>query len=282
MTLTAFMHAAERARLEAVVAMTQWLASPSHPAQLTRDMRAIEQQLPTLPGASVTILNPGFFADNYLRIALGMTAQLGLYLNFVGDSRNAPPANEDMARAAAAVLADPGRHDGRRYRITGPDLIGVTEIVAILGRVLGRRVRAINAPEWLLDKVAAYRREPRYDMAVLRHYPVDHRQGGFAFCAPTTDVLEVTGTPAESFETTAARYAAQPAAQRNTANFRRSFNEFMLAPFWHGYDHDRQERDLGIARLSAPKYAMADGRWKADRMAQFAAPHVVPYFAKAS
>ena len=48
-----------------------------------------------------------------------MAAQLGLYPNFVGDSRNAPPSNDDMARVVAGVLADPDRRRSP-YRITGP------------------------------------------------------------------------------------------------------------------------------------------------------------------
>ncbi len=139
MTLATFMHAAEQSRLESVVAMTQWLASPAHPTQMTRDMWAVEQLLPTLQGTAVTILNPGFFADNYLRVTIGMAAHLGLYPNFVGDSQNAPPSNEDMARVAVAVLADPHRHDGRRYRVTGPEQIGLREIVTALSRALGRK-----------------------------------------------------------------------------------------------------------------------------------------------
>ena len=263
-TLDAFMHAAEANGLEAVAAMTQWLASPNHPTQMTRDMWAVEQRLPTLKNTAVTILNPGFFADNYLRVGIGMAAQLGLYPNFVGDSRNAPPSNDDMARVAAGVMADPGRFAGRRLRITGPALIGVSEITAALSKVLGRRVRRLDAPEWLLNKVAAYRREPRYDMAVFRHYLVDHRQGAFEYGAPTDVVREVTGRPAESFEATARSYLAQPDAQRTGAARRRVLAEFMLAPAWRGYDHTATEHRRGVSPPPGALYAMQDKAWKAD------------------
>lgn len=264
--LGSFMIAAAVNKLEAVVALTQWIASPNHPALMTRDMWAIEQRLPGL-SASVTILNPGFFADNYLRPAIGMAAQLGLYPNFVGDSRNAPPSNDDIARVAAAVLADPGGHDGRRYRVTGPALIGVADITAALTTVFGRRVRAIDAPEWLLNKIAAYRGESRYAMAAFRHYLVDHRQGAFAYGAPTEVVGEVTGRPAESFEITARTYAANPEARRTGAAFRKVLTEFMAAPLWRGYNHDAYERRLGIAPVPNPLYAMQDEAWKAGHAA---------------
>ncbi len=268
-TLAAFLYAAEKNRLEAVAAMTQWLASPTHPAQMTRDMWAVEQALPKLDSAAVTILNPGFFADNYLRVGLGMAAQLGLYANFVGDSKNAPPSNADMGRVAAAVLMEPDRHASRRYRITGPELIGVQGIVATLSKVLGRKVRAIDAPEWLLDKVAAYRGESRLDIALLHYYLEDHRQGAFAFGAPTNDVFEVTGRPAESFEATVRAYKERPEAQRTSAAFIKAFGEFMLSPLWRGYDSARFERNAGIHPIATPLYAMQDDAWKADRLEQF-------------
>jgi len=265
--LAAFVEAAGVARLEAVAAMTQWLASPDHPTRMTRDMWAVEQTLPTLKNVAVTLLNPGFFADNYLRVSIGMAAHLGLYANFVGKSRNAPPANEDIARVAAGVLADPARFAGQRLRITGPALIGVDEIVAALSSVLGRRVRAIDAPEWLLNKVAAYRGEPRYDIAVFRHYLVDHRQGAFEYGAPTDVVATVTGRAAESFETTARRYAARPEARRGGPAFRQALAEFLLAPFWPGYDNAAYERQLGLLPPAGARYAMEDAAWKADHAA---------------
>jgi NAD(P)H dehydrogenase (quinone) len=261
--LDAFMVAAEAVRLEAVAAMTQWLASPSHPTRMTRDMWAVEDRLPALEGAAVTILNPGFFADNYLRVSMGMAAQLGLYANLVGRSRNAPPSNDDMARVVAGVLADPDRYAGRRMRITGPALIGVDEIVAALSTVLGRKVRALDTPEWLLNKVAAYRGEPRYDMAVFRHYLVDHREGAFAFGAPTDVVEEVTGRPAETFEETARGYLAHPQAQRTWTAFGSVLAQFVLAPLWRGYDHDAYETASGLEPPPGSRYAMQDEAWKA-------------------
>ena len=263
LALDAFLLAAGSNRLEAVAAMSQWLASPNHPALMTRDMWAVEKRMPELTDTAVTILNPGFFADNYLRVAFGTAAQLGIYPNFVGDSLNAPPSNEDMARVAAGVLADPLRFAGQRLRITGPALIGIGQITEALSNVLGRKVRPINAPEWLLDKVAAYRREPRYAMAVFRHYLVDHRQGAFAYGAPTKVVEDVTGRPAESFETTARRYLSQPDAQKTPAAFRKALTEFMLAPIWRGYDHEAYERREGLGRAHS-LYAMEDSAWKAD------------------
>lgn len=274
--LAAFHHAATVNRLESVVALTQWLASPQHPTLLTRDMWAVEQLLPALENTAVTILNPGFFADNYLRVGLGMAAQLGLYANFVGRSLNPAPSNEDIARVAAAVLADPVPHAGRRYRITGPKLIGVDDITESLSVALGRKVRAIDAPEWLLNKVAAYRGEDRYSIAVFRHYLVDHRAGAFALGGPTDVVQEVTGAPAEDFAATVRRYASRPEARRSAGAFLAAFQEFLLSPLKRGYDNDAFEHQLGLPEIDGALYGMANERWKAERLTQVSPRNVTP------
>ena len=62
----AFAVAAEEARLEYIVGMSQWLASPSHPSLMTRQSWLVDRLFSTIPGVAHTIINPGFFADAYL------------------------------------------------------------------------------------------------------------------------------------------------------------------------------------------------------------------------
>ena len=45
-----------------------WLASPSHPALMTRQHWLIDRLFSTTPGMVHTLLNPGFFADVYLEV----------------------------------------------------------------------------------------------------------------------------------------------------------------------------------------------------------------------
>ena len=101
----AFAAAARQARLEAVVGLSQWLASPSHPSLATRQNWLADQMFSMLPGVAHVIVNPGFFADNYLRL-IGFAAQLGMFPMPTGASRNAPPSNEDIARVAVAALIE--------------------------------------------------------------------------------------------------------------------------------------------------------------------------------
>ena len=60
----AFAVAAREARLEHIVGLTQWLASPSHPSLMTRQHWLVDRLFSMIPGVAHTIVNPGFFADD--------------------------------------------------------------------------------------------------------------------------------------------------------------------------------------------------------------------------
>jgi NAD(P)H dehydrogenase (quinone) len=264
---TAFAIAAREAKLEAIVSLGQWLASPTHPALATRQVWLMDQVFSMIPGVAHVRVNPGYFADNYLRL-IEYPAHLGVLPDVTGDSKDAPPSNEDIARVVAAALMDPQKHAGKRYRPTGPALLSVSDMAVILSRVLGRKVRRIDLPWWIFLKAARRQRAGAFLMTGLRYYVEDHKQGAFAFDAPTNDVLEVTGRPAEDFETTARRYAARPEAQRTFANWLRTFIEFMRGPLSRGDNPDRLERELRSPKPAAPRLAMANEQWKAGRGTQ--------------
>ena len=258
---TAFAVAASQARLESVVLLSQWLASPSHPSLLTRQTWLAERLLAMLPGVALTIVEPGFFADNYLRMT-AYAAHLGIFPDIFGDSRNAPPSNEDIARVVVAALMDPTRHGAARYRPTGPELLSIPDMVAILSRVVGRKVRLIPMPRWMLLRAGRMQGSSAFEMAEFMHYLEDARQGAFEVGAPTRDVLDVTGHPAETFETTARRYADRPEAQRRPGPFLRALFDFSRTPLSPGYDLSRLEKGCGAPVPSAPRFAMDDDAWR--------------------
>lgn len=131
----AFAVAAKEAQLEHIVGLSQWLASPSHPSLSTRQSWLVDRLFSMLPGVTHTILNPGFFADGYL-LTIGMAAHMGVFPWIFGDSRNAPPSNEDIARVAVAALIDPKRHAGKSYRPTGPELLDAANMAKAIGRAV--------------------------------------------------------------------------------------------------------------------------------------------------
>ncbi len=193
-------------KLEAVVAMSQWLSNPNHPSVHTREVWLADRLFELLPGTAVTFINPGFFADNEMQV-LPFAAQFGLLSLPYGSGLNAPPSNEDMARVVAEILARPEGHAGKTYRPTGPKLLSPQEIAAILGKVLGRKVTYRNAPMRMLSKMMRDRLS-LFNLAVYEQYVIDYQKNAFAVNAPTDVVRRITGREAEDFETIARRYVA--------------------------------------------------------------------------
>ena len=259
----AFLVAARESRLEHIVGLTQWLSSPSHPALMTRQHWLVDRLFSMAPGVTQTIIRPGFFADGYLMLT-GVAAQLGVFPWIYGDSRTAPPSNEDIARLAVCALMDPARHAGRSYRPTGPELLGAQDIAKAIGRAVGRSVRAVPAPTWLFMKSARRAGLPVDVMSGIRYYIDDHKRGAFELAAPTTDVLEVTGRPAESFETIARRYAALPGNRRTRGNWLRELVRFIVAPLSPAFNLTRYDRELRRPFPSAPQFATESVVWRRE------------------
>ena len=259
----AFAVAAKDARLEHIVGLTQWTASPSHPSLMTRQLWLVDQLFSMTPGVTHTIVRPGFFADDYL-VTIGLSANLGIFPWMFGNSRNAPPSNEDIARVAVAALMDPERHAGKSYRPTGPQLLGVEDMAKAIGRAVGRSVKVVPTPPWLFMKAARMSGYPIDVFSGVRYYIDDHKRGAFELGAPTTDVLDVTGRPAEDFETIARRSAALPRNQRNFSNWLREFAQFMVTPLSPGFNLDRYDRELRRPFPSAPQFATDSKVWRRE------------------
>src|ERR1700756_2344847 len=138
----AFAVAAEESRLEQIVGLSQWLASPSHSSLATRQSWLVDRLFSMTPRVAHTIINPGFFADAYL-VTIGLAVHLGMFPWIYGNSRNAPPSNEDIARVAVAALMSPARHAGKGYRPTGPKLLGAEDMARAIGRAVGGSVKVV-------------------------------------------------------------------------------------------------------------------------------------------
>ncbi len=205
---TIFATVARETRLETAVVMSQWLSNPSHPALQTRECWLSDQVFSMLPETDVITVNPGFFADNELQ-SLNLTTIFGMFMMPYGAGLNAAPSNEDMARVISALLARPDGHAGQTYRITGPKLLSPTDIASILGRVLGRKVKYIQPPAWMIAKVLQGYGYDGFLIAQFLEYVKEYQRGTFAIGGPTYAVLEITGRTAEDYETTARRYAAE-------------------------------------------------------------------------
>lgn len=239
-----------------------------HPSLQTRQLWLVEQLLSSIPGTAYMNLNSGYFADNYLRL-IDFASLLGIFPVLTSNSRNAPPANEDIARVAVALLRNPNRYAGKSYRPTGPKPMSAYDMVGVVRKVLGSRVLAVNLPLWMFFRAARLQGVSAFELNNFRYYLDDHKQGAFEFGAPTAVVEELTGHPVEDFETTVRRYAAMPFARQTFANRLRAFLQFNLVPFTPGYNLERFEREHFHPMPPVPQFAMSSDRWRIEHGSQF-------------
>lgn len=156
----AFVDAAASAGVKHVVYTSFAAAAADATFTLARDHHITEEYIKE-SGMGWTFLRDGFYID-FMEALVG---QDGVIRGPAGDGRAAFVARADVSRAAAAVLAEPGRHVGRTYDLTGPAALTLTEVAETLSRIRGEKVSyhpetieeayrsraAFNAPQWQVD-----------------------------------------------------------------------------------------------------------------------------------
>lgn len=197
-------------------------------------------------------------------LGLPAVVHFGMLMAPFGSGLNAPPSNEDIARVATAVLADPAPHIGKNYRPTGPKLISPEDVAEILGRVLERKVTYKDVPFKMFSKAAIAQNFPLSELAHLRHYAEELRNGAFAIGGPTDHVREVAGVEPEDFETIARRYIQNPSRVHPALKIGSKFEAIkflvrMLAT--RPADLDAWERDRGYPLLNDPLFAYQNPEW---------------------
>lgn len=100
--------------------------TPDNPALVATDHRETEAALAG-SGLAWTALRNALYAEFRVPEAQ-QAAAAGRFAHNQGDGRTAYVSREDCAAAAAAVLAGGAEHDGRVYDITGPELLGATDL----------------------------------------------------------------------------------------------------------------------------------------------------------
>lgn len=189
----AFVDAAADAGVRHVVYTSFAAAAPDATFTLARDHHATEQHL-RASGMAWTFLRDTFYLD----VLADFVGADGVLRGPAGDGRCAFVARADVARVAAAVLADPDGHAGRTYELTGPQPLTLTDVARVLTDVQGRAVTfqhetldeayasraSYGAPDWQVDAwVSTYTAIASDVMATV-----------------SDDVERVTGTPPRTLE----------------------------------------------------------------------------------
>jgi uncharacterized protein YbjT (DUF2867 family) len=175
-------------------------AMPHHWQKMRAEERLFESGLP------FTILQPAVYMQNALAHRTRV-AEEGVYpVPYAADAGVSMVDLEDVARAAAVVLTEPG-HLGATYELCGREVVSPTEIAEIFTRCLGHPVRAevISREEW-----AASAREAGlgdYEIETLLAMFIYYERHGLE---GNPNVLEwLLGRPAVGFEEFVERFASK-------------------------------------------------------------------------
>lgn len=271
-----FTVAAFEAGLEHVVTLSQWLSSANHPSLFTREVYLGDALIGMRREMSVTTVNAGWFAENYLMV-LDMAAHLGVFTMPLGAGdvkKNAAPSNGDIARVVTASLIDPGSHAGRIYRPTGPELLSPDEIAGAMGRAIGRRVRYMDISERMMVKALKALPPSNYSVAAVTQlalYAEEYRRGTFAVNAPTDHVARIGGREPEGFESVVRRRVAARAdlAPGWLASLK-AMGGFMKILATRPFDLRRAEDARDYVRLAAPTFSQDDPDWRGSHLRSMA------------
>ncbi|MFF3467792.1 NmrA family NAD(P)-binding protein [Streptomyces sp. NPDC001984] len=148
--------------LEAFVNMSQLTVSEMDVTSTSeshqhRQQWLVEQVL-DWSGLPVVQVRPTVFMENPLfQVAFSPIAQDGTIRWPFGRAKTSPIAAGDVAAAVEEILADPARHVGRIYELTGPRSQDIAAMAAEISAALGRTVGYIDVPlqEWLDNDLGA-------------------------------------------------------------------------------------------------------------------------------
>lgn len=130
-----FISAAAAAGVEHVVYISFLGAAPGATFTLARDHWETEQAIREA-GLGFTFLRDSLYADFLPR----MVGPDDVLRGPAASGRVAAVAQDDIARAATAVLLTPAAHRGRSYDLTGPEALSLDQVARILTTASGRPI----------------------------------------------------------------------------------------------------------------------------------------------
>ncbi len=229
-----FIKCAKENNVEAVVNMGQWLAEfenakSIHTIETQKAYKLFEQEK-----INVVHITPPFFADNTFFVT-EFAIQLGLMPLPFGKGKNPAISNEDLGLVIAALLKNPTPYFGKRLKVTGPQSLSANEIAEIFSKVVGRKVRYMNIPEWMFLKAGFLFAKDfgldAFSISQVRHYMNEYQQDKFNVGGTTNIVKELTGKEPDDFETIVKRYVNNsPYKKRNFPNWFSAIKKFVALP----------------------------------------------------
>ena len=198
-----FIDAARKAGVRHVVKLSGIMPEIDSAFRFARMHGEIEQRLEA-SGMAFTHLRAGEFMTAYFRQAPMIAAKGAIFLP-MADARIASIDVGDIAEIAAKALTGAG-HEGKIYKLTGPDALTMAEVAAKLSAATGKTIRYINVPPEDARKAQLGAGMPPYLADALFELFAERRNGKEATVWPDAELL--LGRKPTSFDQFATRNAA--------------------------------------------------------------------------
>jgi NAD(P)H dehydrogenase (quinone) len=181
------LQAARRAGVQHVVYLSFLVNDPAAPFPFARSHLQTEEAL-MASGLAWTILRPSLYLDSLTMLAPEVNSQSVFHVP-AGSGRASFLSRDDIAEAAARVVAEPGRA-GAILPLTGTRAVSYLEVAETLSQHLGRAVRFVDVDEAdYRRRAAAVMPGPMLDTFVLIWRTI--REGWFSAVHP--NAAEILG-----------------------------------------------------------------------------------------
>jgi uncharacterized protein YbjT (DUF2867 family) len=197
-----FVDAAKKAGVAHIVKLSGIMPELDSPFRFARMHGEIERRMQE-SGVGFTMLRAGEFMHAYFRQVPTIVAKGALFLP-MENARIACNDIGDIAEAAVASLTRPG-HEGKIYRITGPEALTMDEVAERLSRATGKTIRYVNVSPEDARKARLAAGIPPYLADGLDELFAERRRGKEGTVFP--DLRDVFGIRPTPFDEFAQRYA---------------------------------------------------------------------------
>jgi len=198
-----FIDSARSASVRHVVKLSGIVPGLDSPFRFARMHGEIEKRLES-SGMAFTHLRPGEFMSVYFRQVPAIVNKGALMLP-MENARIASIDVGDIAEIAALVLTGAG-HEGKIYRLTGPEALTMTEVAAKLSAATGKPIRYVNVPPEDARQAQLAAGMPPFLADALFELFAERRKGGEAKVWPDSELL--LGRRPTSFDEFAGHHAA--------------------------------------------------------------------------
>jgi uncharacterized protein YbjT (DUF2867 family) len=198
-----FIEAAGKASVRHIVKLSGIIPDVDSPFRFARMHGQIEQILEE-SGMDFTHLRAGEFMHAYFRQVPSIVAKGMMFLP-MEDAKIASVDVGDIAEVAATVLTSSG-HEGKIYRLTGPEALSMAEVAEKLSTATGNKIQYVNVAPDDAKRAQLAAGVPPYLVDGLVELFAERRKGKESQVFP--DVQTILGRRPTSFDKFAVRNAA--------------------------------------------------------------------------